>query len=142
MSVDPKYGDRPEAHANGLMTLLLRENLPMLKAAHLYLELWGGHPHTANKRFTLNGKGGYSLPETGAAAGHCVYTYPSIPLVLSDLVRGTNALQLSCDRGDSFWGHYIVDNRSPPLFLDARPPGRSVIRSRFVQSLRTRQARW
>ena len=122
MSVDPKYGDRPEAHANGLMTLSLPENLPMLRAARLYLELWGGHPHTANKRFTLNGKGGYSLPEAGAAAGHCVYTYPSVPLDLSDLVSGTNAIQFSCDRGDSFWGHYIIDNAALRCVLNPEHP--------------------
>jgi len=117
MSLNPKYGDRAEAHANGLMTLKLPENLRTLREVELYLELWGGHPHTANKRLTLNGKGSYDLPEVGAAQGHCVYSYPSLPLDTLHLVSGTNALQFSCDRGESFWGHFIIDNAAFRCFL-------------------------
>ena len=56
------------------------------------------------------------------AAGHCVYTYPEVSLNLSDLVRGTNALQFGCDRGESFWGHYIIDNAAVRCFLKAEHP--------------------
>lgn len=111
ISLHPQWGKRWETQANGLMLINIDEpDLTALRDIHLYMELWGGHPHTGKKQVTLNGKGTYTLPDSGTEAGHCIYTYPHIPLTLHHLVSGMNALQFSCQRGESFWGHYIVDN--------------------------------
>jgi hypothetical protein len=102
------YRDRPEAKQTGRMAIAVDDNLSQVGRADLYLELWGGHPGVADKRFTLNGKSTYAMPEVGSAASHCTYSYPTIPLKLDELVRGENALQFTCDKGETFWGHYIV----------------------------------
>ena len=106
----PAFKDRSEVRGNGLMLILAEEDLGQISAADLYLEIWGGHPGTANKRVMVNGRSQYSLPEVGTAAGHCTHQYPTIPLRITDLVNGYNAVQFSCDQGASFWGHFIVDN--------------------------------
>ena len=111
------FGKRDEALANGLMLINVPEFLFDLKHTELYLELWGGHPHTANKRVTVNGKGVYSIPDNGTSKGHCVYSYPVIDLEPSHLVNGVNALQFSCDRGHGFWGHFIMDNAALRCFI-------------------------
>lgn len=115
-------GRRREGRANGLLLVEVPEDLYRLEAAELYLELWGGHPHTANKRFRLNGRHAYPLPEVGSAAGHCTFSYPRVPLRVADLVRGWNAFQFACDRGESFWGHYIVNNACVRAYLPADHP--------------------
>ena len=66
VSLDPRFGTRWEARANGLILIDVPEDLFALERAELYLELWGGHRRLENKRFTLNGKGTYPLPEVGA----------------------------------------------------------------------------
>ena len=109
-SLHPTYMHRSEARGNGMMQILIEENLNHLAGADLYLELWGGHPGTANKRVAINGRSTYALPEVGTADGHCTHNYPTLPLKLTDLVNGYNALQFSCDRGTASWGHFIVDN--------------------------------
>jgi len=109
VSLHPKWGTRWEGKANGLMLISIDEDLFNLRAAQLYLELWGGHPHTRNKQVILNGKATYTLPEAGTQAGHCTYSYPELPIDLNHLVSGTNALQFRCERGSGFWGHYIID---------------------------------
>jgi hypothetical protein len=106
----PTYGQRVEVRENGLMLIPISEDLRQINRAELYLEMWGGHPGTANKRVTVNGRSTYPLPEVGTAAKHCTHQYPTIYLQPTDLVNGYNALQFACDRGQSFWGHYIVDN--------------------------------
>ena len=65
-----------------------------------------------------------TIPEVGTAAGNCTHLYPVIRLERSDLVQAHNAFQFACDRGDSFWGHFIVDNAAlrvelPPWPQDA-----------------------
>lgn len=106
----PEFGKRGEARANGLALLNVPEDLFGLEKAVLYLEMWGGHPHTSDKRVTVNGKASYPLGDFGASEGHCVYAYPQIEIAPQHLVNGVNALQFSCDRGTSFWGHFIIDN--------------------------------
>ncbi len=108
----PSFMHRTEVRENGMMLVLIEENLSLLSGAELYLELWGGHPGTANKRVTVNGRSTYSLPEVGTAAENCTHSYPTIPLKITDLVNGYNAVQFACDQGTSFWGHFIVDNAS------------------------------
>jgi len=123
LSLHPTYGKRGEAKANGLMLLDVPEDLFQLEGAELYLELWGGHPGTAHKRVMLNGKGTYPIPEVATAQHHCTYSYPAIPLEVKHLVNGVNAFQFACDRGESFWGHFIVDNASVRAYLKPHHPG-------------------
>ncbi|MBI1387850.1 MAG: hypothetical protein GC154_05335 [bacterium] len=109
-SLDESFGQRVEARANGMMQILMEEDLRYLDSAELYLELWGGHPGTARKRLTINGRSTIMLPEVGTESNNCTHQYPYVPLKISDLVNGYNAIQFACDRGSSFWGHFIVDN--------------------------------
>jgi hypothetical protein len=109
-SLHPQFGSRSEARASGMMQIFMPEDPRSLEAVELYCELWGGHPGTANKRVSVNGRSLYALPENGTAAGHCTHLYPSIRLRRDDVVNGYNALQFACDRGSTFWGHFIVDN--------------------------------
>ena len=109
LSLHENFGKRPEAKANGLMLVDVDEDLFRLDHAELRLDLWGGHPGTAHKRFTPNGKEPYSIPEVGAETRNCVYSYPTINLKVGHLVSGVNAFQFTCDRGSSFWGHFIID---------------------------------
>ena len=122
LSLHPNYGKRREARANGLQLISIPEDLFSLERAELYLELWGGHPKTANKRFFVNGRGPYSIPDDRAQAGHCAYSYPVIPLQVNHLVTGTNAFQFACDRGETFWGHYIVDELAVRCVLEPNHP--------------------
>jgi hypothetical protein len=110
-SRDAKTGpfrNRWEAKQTGLMKIAVEPDPAEATAARLDLELWGGHPGVANKRFTLNGKSTYPLPEVGAAKHNCCYSYPSVPLKLAELRRGENALQFTCDKAAAFWGHYLI----------------------------------
>ncbi|MDO8542250.1 MAG: hypothetical protein Q7S40_17560 [Opitutaceae bacterium] len=103
------FKDRKEVRANGMMQIAADLDVTTIRAAELYLELWGGHAGTANKRVTANGRTVYVIPENGTAAHECTHQYPSIPLRITDVIRGHNAFQFACDRGGSFWGHFIVD---------------------------------
>lgn len=106
----PKFGSRNETFSSGMMQIRMPEDPRLLEGADLYLELWGGHPGTANKRVTINGRSTYAIAEVGTASKHCTHQYPVIRLKPSDLVNGYNALQFACDQGTTFWGHFIVDN--------------------------------
>lgn len=108
--VNPFSSNRPEVRENGMMLIPIQEDLRQIYRAELYLELWGGNPGTANKRVTINGRSTYPIQEVGTAAKNCTYQYPTIYLQPTDLVNGYNAIQFACDRGQSSWGHYIVDN--------------------------------
>lgn len=118
-SLHPSFMHRSEARGNGMMQIRIDEDLAQLDAAYLYLEIWGGHPGTANKRVSINGRSTYSLPEVGTEEGHCTHMYPVLPLKITDLVNGYNAIQLACDRGSTFWGHFIVE--SACLMLTFKP---------------------
>jgi len=104
----PTFGTRDEARGSGMLQILMEEDLHALTGAELYLELWGGHPGTANRRVTLNGRSTHGIREPGDGS-QCTHLYPTIPLRLTGLVNGYNALQFACDQGSSFWGHFIVD---------------------------------
>jgi hypothetical protein len=80
VSLDPTFGRRVETRENGMMLIRAEENLFLLTAAEFYCEAWGGHPGTANKRITVNGRSTYPLPRVGTEDGHCTYFYPAIPL--------------------------------------------------------------
>jgi putative heme-binding domain-containing protein len=109
-ALHPEWSKRPETKGNGMLQIEMPEPLADIGGAELALELWGGHPHTANKRVTVNGRTTYPIPEIGTAAGHCTHQYPVIRLERSDLVQAHNVFQFACDRGDSFWGHFIVES--------------------------------
>lgn len=109
-SLHPEFGSRSEARSSGMMQILMLEDPRAIEGVELYCELWGGHPGTANKRVTVNGRSTYPLPENGTAAGHCTHSYPRIALRRDDVVNGYNAIQFACDKGTTFWGHFIVDN--------------------------------
>lgn len=105
----PQFGRRVEARENGLMLIPAEEDLFQITGAELYLEMWGGHPGTAGKRVSVNGRSTYWFPRLGTEDGHCTYSYPVIPLERGDLVNGWNACQLALDQGTAFWGHMLVD---------------------------------
>lgn len=105
----PTFHSRPEVRSSGMLQIKVDETPRLLAGAGLYLELWGGHPGTANKRVTPNGRATYPIPEVGTAAGHCTHQYPLISLKPADLVPGFNAFQFAADQGTAFWGHFIVD---------------------------------
>ena len=121
-SLTPSWMYRSEARGNGLMLIRIEEDLAKLEGAELYAEIWGGHPGTTNKRLSVNGRSTYILPEKGTDQGHCTYSYPRIPLKLTDLVNGYNAIQFACDIGTGFWGHYIVDNAALMMVLKRDHP--------------------
>ena len=106
-----------EAHVNGLQLINVDEVITDLKRAEVVFEMWGGHPLTENKRFTVNGRGTYHLPGLGNTSAQCEYVFPTIPITVSDLVTGVNAFQFACDRGTSFWGGMIVDEMAVRCYL-------------------------
>ncbi len=116
------YADRWEAKASGLLALEAPADLSGVRQAELVLELWGGHPGVAGKRFSLNGRQEVLLPEVGAAEGHCTYSYPVVPLDLDALQGGANALQFTCDKGATFWGHYLLREAGLRLTLEPDHP--------------------
>ncbi|MBI3281379.1 MAG: VCBS repeat-containing protein [Acidobacteria bacterium] len=118
----PQWGRRSETRQSGMMQIRMDEDLFLLDGAELYCELWGGHNGTRNKRVTLNGRTTYAIPEVGTADGYLTHHYPVIPLKLTDLVNGPNAVQFACDQGASFWGHFIVDNAALRVFLKRDHP--------------------
>jgi hypothetical protein len=119
---DPKFATRNEARGSGMLQILVEEDLRLLDGVDLSLELWGGHPGTTNRRVTLNGRTTYAISDPGGDA-NCTHLYPTIPLKLTDLVNGYNAVQFACDQGTSFWGHFIVDEACIRAALKPNHPG-------------------
>jgi hypothetical protein len=110
ISLHPTFGHRVEPRENGMMLIKAEEDLFLVTAAEFYCEAWGGHPGTANKRITVNGRSTYFLPRVGTEEGHCTYFYPAVQLKITDLVNGYDAVQFALDQGTTFWGHMLVDN--------------------------------
>ncbi|NEW84912.1 MAG: hypothetical protein GZ094_21445 [Mariniphaga sp.] len=106
-----------ETQMNGLQLITVNEVILDVKRTEIVFEMWGGHPLSENKRFTINGRGTYHLPEKGNSLEQSEYIYPSIPITTSDLVNGVNAFQMACDRGTTFWGNYIVDEMAVKCYL-------------------------
>ena len=122
LSLHDVYGKRQEALANGFTLINVPEDLFGLQAVELYLEVWGGHPGTANKRVIVNGKQIYPLGDDGSEGKNCAYSYPVIPLKVQHLVSGRNAFQFACDRGNTFWGHFIIDEAAVRCYLKPDHP--------------------
>jgi hypothetical protein len=123
LSLHEVYGKRQEALSNGFTLINVPEDLFGLQRAELYLEVWGGHPGTANKRVIVNGKQIYPLGDDGTEEKNCTYSYPVIPLKVEHLVSGRNAFQFACDRGNTFWGHFIIDEAAVRCYLKPDHPG-------------------
>src|SRR5262245_4272548 len=69
----PQFSQRSETKSSGMLQILMPENLLQIAGAELYMELWGGHPGTANRRVTLNGRTTYDLPNPSGE--HCSHAY-------------------------------------------------------------------
>jgi hypothetical protein len=118
ITVHPEFSkSHREAHVNGLQLIDVDEVITDIKRAEVVFEMWGGHPLTENRRFTINGRGIYHLPGLGNTTAQCEYMFPTIPITASDLVTGVNAFQLACDRGTGFWGAMIVDEMAVRCYL-------------------------
>lgn len=111
----PSFHLRQEVKGNGMMLVPMEQPIREIEAARLYLELWGGHPHTDNRRVTINGRTTY--PIHVPIAEQCTHAYPEIQLKLTDLVHGQNALQFAVDGDQTFWGHFIVEEAAIDVLL-------------------------
>jgi hypothetical protein len=104
--------------------------------AEVYIEMWGGHAGTSNKRLRLNDGDWITIPEPGAipadaGAGSenptCYqhFTYPSVPLPLEQLIEDINILEFTSggqtcfDFGWGQWGVYGVTFR---IYYDVSKP--------------------
>jgi len=117
MSTHPEHWSRTEAQVNGLIMINIPDTIMNIDHTELWLELWGGHPGTAGKRFQINGGRVYPIPDRPTAENNCEYIYPVIPFEFRDLVKGNNAIQFGCDRGTTFWGHFIIDQLAVRCYL-------------------------
>ena len=111
-SLDPEHGGRAEAHGNGLMLIDFPHDPRELAGVRLDVSIWCGHPGTADRAVTINGRSTYPLPGPAGAGdepqvGH---VHKMFELKRTDVVNGWNALQFTCENGSSFWGHYVVDS--------------------------------
>jgi hypothetical protein len=116
VATHPEFHARKEPKGNGLMLVPFNEVIREIDAARLYVELWGGHPYTDNRRVTVNGRTTYPIP--APVEDQCTHIYRYIPLKITDLVNGNNALQFNVDGDKTFWGHFIVEEAA----LDALLP--------------------
>lgn len=103
--------------------------------AEVYIEQWGGHAGTSNKRVRVNGHDWIEIPvppaipgEAGVnpcAEGYQYFTYPSVPIPLDQLQAGENTFeftsgpQVCFNFGWAQWGVYGVTFR---LFYDDTKP--------------------
>lgn len=118
-----RFKDRPEAKADGTLRITVEEDPATLRHAVLYLELWGGHPGTARKTVSLNGHPPVPIPEVGAAEKNCTYSYPEIRFPAAQLVRGENLFRFSCERGSTFWGHFLFEIACLRVYPERSPLG-------------------
>ncbi len=116
------YRNRSEAAATGRLSIPLEIEPSTIESASVYLELWGGHPGTASKGFQVNNGPRMALPEVGVATLNCAYHYPMVQIDPVTLNRGNNIVQFDCVKGESFWGHYIIDHAALILGLDRDHP--------------------
>ena len=71
--IHPTFAVRPEAKSSGMLQIRMQEDLRLLQAVELDLELWGGHPGTTNRRVTVNGRATYT-PCQGSQATLSAHT--------------------------------------------------------------------
>lgn len=122
VSTHPEFADRTEPRSSGMARIRVDEDLRSVRRVDLETEIWGGHPGTVNKRVTINGRSTHLFPEVGSAQQHCTHQSAAFNLRPIDLVNGYNSLQFACDTGDTFWGHYIVDEAKLRIGLHRDDP--------------------
>ncbi|MCR9294721.1 MAG: hypothetical protein NXI32_18540, partial [bacterium] len=120
VATHPTFHSRSEPKGNGMLTIPVQHSLRNIEAARLYLELWGGHPHSHNRRVSINGRSTY--PIHNADDNHCTHIYEEIPILITDLVQGPNALQFAVDGEHTFWGHFIVEEAAIDVLLPTTSP--------------------
>jgi hypothetical protein len=122
MSTQKLWYTRFESQVNGLAIIGIPDTIMHLEKAELFAEMWGGHPKTANKRFQVNGGRVYPLPSEQTEAGFCEYLFPVVPIDYHELVRGNNAIQFLCERGETFWGHFLMEEIAINCYYRADAP--------------------
>jgi len=122
MSTQKLWYTRFESQVNGLAIIGIPDTILHLERAELFAEMWGGHPKTANKRFQVNGGRVYPLPSEQTEVGFCEYLFPVVPIDYHELVRGNNAIQFLCDRGETFWGHFLMEEIAINCYYRADAP--------------------
>ena len=106
-TLNPDSRERWEGRDNGLALIDLPTFPHEFTSAEAYVEAWGGHPGTINKRMIVNGRSTYELPDNPPAYVSHHFTTHDLPL--TDLVPSLNAFQFACEQKDTFWGHYLID---------------------------------
>lgn len=125
VATHPTFHARDEPKGNGMMLIPMRQSLREIKAARLYLELWGGHPHSTNRRVTVNGRSTYRIDVP--SDDQCTHAYRTIPLKITDLVQGLNAVQFAVDGDQTFWGHFIVEEAAIDALLPLHHPATAIL---------------
>ncbi|NKB72734.1 MAG: T9SS type A sorting domain-containing protein [Candidatus Latescibacteria bacterium] len=101
---------------------LVLDDLAGALRVEMYLELWGGHPGTTNKRVRFNDGEWIQIPEPagipgtagrGELAAECYqyYSYTTVPIPLATLQQGENSFQFNTDGQVCFdfgWGQWIA----------------------------------
>ncbi len=99
--------------------------------AEIYIELWGGHAGTSDKRLRLNGGDWIAIAEPenipGKSGTHPLaecyqyFTYPSISLPLDQLIEGENTFEFSADEQVCFsfgWGQWGTYGTAFRIYYD------------------------
>ena len=120
VATHPTFHARNEPKGNGLMLIPVKVPMRDVQAARLYLELWGGHPHSNNRRVSVNGRTTYAIQLPNEA--HCTHAYRNLQLQITDLVQGLNAIQFNVDGEHTFWGHFIVEEASIDILVEPTHP--------------------
>ena len=103
--------------------------------AEVYIEQWGGHAGTSNKRVRVNGHDWIEIPVPPAipgsagvnpcAEGYQYFTYPSVPIPLDQLQSGDNTFEFTSGGQVCFnfgWGQWGVYGVTFRLFYDNAKP--------------------
>jgi len=110
------------------------EDLDQAVRAEVYLELWGGHAGTSDKRLRLNGHDWIPIPEASEIPGsagtlppECYqqFRYPSVPIPLDQLRPGENTFEFTSGRQICFnfgWGQWGVYGVTFRIYYTAEKP--------------------
>jgi hypothetical protein len=115
----------------------LIEDLQGAVRAEIYLEMWGGHAGTSDKRLRVNGGDWISIPDPEAIPGdagreayqrsECYqqFIYPSVPVPLEQLHEGVNTLEFTSGGQTCFnfgWGQWGVHGITFRIYYDESKP--------------------
>jgi hypothetical protein len=114
---------------------VLIEDLKGAVRVEIYIEQWGGHAGTSNKRLRINGHDWIRIPEpigiprdAGKSRDPECYqylTYPSVSVPLEQLQEGANTFEFTCDGQICFdygWGQWGVYGVTFRIYYDASKP--------------------